>query len=78
MSKSEQLRAIVEELIDVVHDQTRELEKLIGYVERLTGHLGYENQFSVISSRLSDLHLRAKKLKSPAGRERTVQAGSNP
>jgi hypothetical protein len=59
----EELAAVVDELIEVLHLQARELEKLIAHVEQVTAHLPEENEMSVIRSSLSGLHLRIKKLR---------------
>jgi hypothetical protein len=61
-SKSEAVRQIVEDLIGVVHRQSKELEKLVERVEQATGRLAYQHQFSVIASELSELLVRIKNL----------------
>ena len=61
--KVEELAAITEELVEVLHLQSRELEKLIAHVEQVTVHLPEESEMSVIRSSLSGLHLRLKKLR---------------
>jgi hypothetical protein len=67
MVDGEQLRQIVEDTIEVMHLQAKELEKLVEHVEQVAGHLGYQHQFSVIASELSELHVRIKKLSPLAG-----------
>jgi hypothetical protein len=67
MADHEQLRKIVEDLIDVMHLQAKEMEKLVDHIEQATGHLGYQTQFSVIASELSELHIRIRKHGLPPG-----------
>lgn len=67
MSNREQLHKIVEDLVAVMHAQARELEKLVEHIERSTGHLGYQPQFSIIASELSDLQVRVRKVQTAAG-----------
>ncbi|MBI1902502.1 MAG: hypothetical protein HYS13_15485 [Planctomycetia bacterium] len=66
MVRDEPLRKILESLIEAVHLQAKELEKLVDRVEQVAGPLGYQPQFSVIASELSDLHIKVKHLQSPA------------
>ena len=61
--KVEELAAVVDELIEVMHLQSRDLERLIAHVEQVTTRLPEENEMSVIRSALSGLHLRIKKLR---------------
>jgi hypothetical protein len=61
MADCEPLRQIVEGLIEVMHLQARELEKLVEHVEQVAGHLGYQPQFSVVVSELSELQVRIRK-----------------
>jgi hypothetical protein len=60
---AEGLRDIVEDLINVVHLQAKELEKLVAHVEQVTTHLPYQHQFALVASELSELHQRIKKLR---------------
>lgn len=62
MRTHEELRKIVEDLVDVMHTQAKELEKLVAHIEQVAGHVGYRHEFSVVASELSELHLRVKKL----------------
>jgi len=55
MVSDERLRKIVEELIDVMHLQAKELEKLVVQVEQIAGRLPGDNQLSLIVSELSAL-----------------------
>jgi len=59
----ERLAAIVDELVEVLHLQAKELEKLITHVEQVTVRLPEESEMSVIRSSLSGLHQRVKKLR---------------
>jgi hypothetical protein len=59
----EELAAVVDELVEVMHLQARQLEKLIAHVEQVTVHLPEGSEMSVICSSLSALHLRLKKLR---------------
>lgn len=65
MEYSENLQKIVADLIGVMHMQAKELEKLVEHVQQVAGRLGYQHQFSVIASELSELHVRAQKLTPP-------------
>jgi len=59
----EDLAAVVDDLIEVLHLQARELEKLIAHVGQVTVHLPEESEMSVVSSSLRGFHLRIKKLR---------------
>jgi hypothetical protein len=61
--KVEELATVVDELIEVLHLQAKELERLIAHVEQVTVSLPEESEMSVIRSLLSGLHLRIKKLR---------------
>jgi hypothetical protein len=63
MSEHDQLRQIVTGLIETLHLEARELEKLVAHVEQVAGRLGYEHQFSVVSSELAELHRRIKHIR---------------
>jgi hypothetical protein len=65
MSVVEGLRQIVEELIGTLHQQTRELERLVERVEQVVGHLGIAPEFGAVGSELAALHVRVKKLVAP-------------
>ena len=69
MERDEALRKIVESLIEAVHLQSKELEKLVEHLEQVARPLGYRPQFSVIASELSELHIRVKHLQSSPGAE---------
>ena len=60
-------RPVVEDLIDVLHQQARAMEGLVEQVERAAGHLpGVSGEFSAAASQLSELHQRARALATPA------------
>jgi len=69
MADCEQLRQIVEDLVEVMHLQAKELEKLVEHLEQVVGHLSYQHQLSVVASELSELHIRVKKLASSSAKE---------
>jgi hypothetical protein len=54
----------VDELIEVLHLQAKELENLIAHVGQVTGHLPEESRISVVRSTLTGLHMQVKKLRS--------------
>ena len=58
MADDARLREIVEALIDVMHSQAKELEKLVVQIEQIAGRLPGENQLSLIVSELSELKRR--------------------
>jgi hypothetical protein len=58
MVNNEQLRKIVEDLIDVMHLQAKELENLVIQIEQITGRLPGESRLSLIVSELSELKRR--------------------
>jgi hypothetical protein len=59
----EELVVVVDDLIEVMHLQAMELEKLIAHLGQVTTHLPVESEVSVIRSTLSGLRLRIKKLR---------------
>ena len=63
MVNTDELAAVVDELIEILQLQARELEKLIAHVEQVTAHLPEASEMSVIRSSLSGLHLRLRKLR---------------
>lgn len=60
----EDLAVVLDELIEVLHLQAKELENLIAHVGQVTGHLPEESKISVIRSTLTGLHVRVNKLRS--------------
>jgi hypothetical protein len=59
----EELVAVVDELIEVLLLQVRELENLIAHVEQVTTRIPEESEMAVIRSMLIGLHQRIKKLR---------------
>jgi hypothetical protein len=59
----EELAAVVDELIEVLHLQARQLENLIARVEQVTVRLPQESEMAVIRSSLTGLHQRVKELR---------------
>jgi hypothetical protein len=57
-----ELRKLVEELIGVVQQQSRALERLVAHVEQAVGHLKDASDLSIIRSELAALHVRARQL----------------
>jgi hypothetical protein len=62
MYRDEELRAVVENLIRVMQQQTRGLEALVDHLGQTVGRLPDGAGLSVVRSELSALHVRAKKL----------------
>jgi hypothetical protein len=73
----EQLAAVVDELIEVLQLQARELEELIARVGQVTVHLPEESKVSVIRSALTGLRLRVKELRG-VGPAATREGGEGP
>ena len=67
MHRDEELRAIVEDLIVVLREQTIELEKLTDHLAQRVGRLPEGPELSVFRSELASLHVRAKKLVADTG-----------
>ncbi len=59
----DELAAVLDELIEIMHLQTRQVEKLMSHVQQVIGRLPEDNQISAIHSGLSGLHARIKKLR---------------
>jgi hypothetical protein len=62
MADPEQLQAFLADLVEVLHLQAKELEKLVTHVEQQTTRMVEPSQFSVVASELSELHHRIKQL----------------
>jgi len=58
MATDLRLHMIVEDLVDVMHLQAKELEKLVVQIEQVAGRLPGENRLSLIVSELSELKRR--------------------
>jgi hypothetical protein len=62
MYRDEELRLVVEDLVRVMHDQTRGLESLVEHLGQAVGRLPDAADLSIARSELAALHVRAKKL----------------
>ena len=62
MAEQEELQTIVRDLIDVMIQQSKELEQLMTHVERSTASLPYRSQLTTIHSELSALRQRVTAL----------------
>ena len=58
----EQLTALLEDLLGVLHLQAEEIQRLVSHVEGQTTRIPHANQLPLILSELSELHQRVKKL----------------
>lgn len=54
MHESNELRAILNDLVEILHLEAKELEKLVTHIEQVTTHLPQPHQFSVVASGLSE------------------------
>ena len=62
MAGVEGLVEVVEDLIRVMHQQAKELERLAEHVGRPVGFPGIMPEFNIIAAELSELQLRAARL----------------
>ncbi|MHB1037132.1 MAG: hypothetical protein ACYC35_20995 [Pirellulales bacterium] len=62
MPEIDQVLTVVDDLIEVLHLEAKELEKLVNHVEQVTTPLPNAHQFSVVASELIALHQRVKRL----------------
>jgi hypothetical protein len=60
MASLEEIRTALEDLIEVLHLQAQELQKLITCIEQRSGALPYRHQLPLVSSELSELHHRVR------------------
>lgn len=60
---ADELAAVVDELIEVLHLQARELERLVTHVEQVTVHLPEKSEIAAVRASLTVLHQRIKKLR---------------
>jgi hypothetical protein len=60
---AEELAAVMDELLEILHLQARQLENLTGHIEQVTTRLPEESEMSVVRSTLAGLHQRVKKLR---------------
>ena len=67
MTDTDQLGTILGDLIEVLHRQAKELEKLVAHVEQVTTRMPEVHELSVVRSELSALLVRIKKFR--AGEE---------
>ena len=65
-TRDEELRMLVEDLSRVMHQQTREIEKLVEHLGQSIGRLPEGNELSIVGSELAAVHVRARKLVSAA------------
>lgn len=66
MPERERIEAILYDLIELLHLQTEELERLVKHVEQVSHRLEQPQQFTVVASGLSALHQRLKRLEQEA------------
>ena len=66
MARTKDLQIVLDDLIELLHLNAKELEKLVAHVEQVTGHLPYQHQFSVVASGLSALHQRLQRVEALA------------
>ena len=62
MSRDEELRMLVEDLVHVLQKQAADLEKLTDHLAQYVGRLPDGPDLAVLRSELTGLHVRAKKL----------------
>ncbi len=60
--KINQLAKIVEELIETMHLQATELEKLLIHLQQVTPRLGYTSEIPAVAAEMTKLRLQIKKL----------------
>jgi hypothetical protein len=63
MQDMNELTAVVQDLIDILQFQAKELEKLITHVAQVTTRLPEANEIAVVRSELSALQVRVRKLR---------------
>jgi hypothetical protein len=66
MTRDDDLRRIVEDLIRVMHQQAKELERLADHVARPVGYPGDIPEFNIVAAELSELQVRLGRLSQPA------------
>jgi hypothetical protein len=62
MSTNTDILDALRDLIDAMHTQARELERLTAHVKQQTVALPYTSHLSVVASELSELQVRTKAL----------------
>ncbi len=63
MKNSDEFAIILDDLVEVLHLQAKELENLIAHVEQVTRKMPEESRMSVVRSSLTGLHHRIRKLR---------------
>jgi len=58
-----QLAEIVEELIEAMHLQATELEKLLSHVQQVSPRMGYTSEIPAVAAEMTKLRLEMKKLR---------------
>ena len=62
MSDNEAIRTTLEDLIDVIHRQSKEVERIVTHLEGQTAPLDPPSELSIVVSELSELHNRVRRL----------------
>ncbi len=62
MSDQAHIGTAVADLIEVLHLQAQEIQKLSTFVEQQTGRLPHASQMPLVLSELSELHQRVRRL----------------
>jgi|GEM_PF-1787314 hypothetical protein len=62
MNRCEAMRQLLEDLIRVLQEQMRLLERTVERIEQVTGHLGVAREYGIIASELAALAVRARHL----------------
>jgi hypothetical protein len=55
-----ELTAVLEELIEALQVQAKELDKLITHVQQVSPRLGYKSEISAVSATLSKLRMQMR------------------
>ncbi|HHK42654.1 MAG TPA: hypothetical protein ENJ50_09580 [Planctomycetaceae bacterium] len=69
MTTDAQLVTLLEELIDILHDQAKEVERLTAHVEGATTPLPEASQMPLVISRLSALRQQLRALRAQCAGE---------
>ena len=64
MTEIDEVAGVLEDLIDLMHLQVKELQKLTTHVEQTTDRVTYGTQLPLIASELNGLHQRLRQLRS--------------
>jgi len=57
------LAEVVEELIEAMHLQATELEKLLSHIQQVTPRMGYTSEIPAVAAEMTKLRLEMKKLR---------------